>query len=145
MKSAHIETMKLWSFVDQDWSKYLLMHRREMRERERREKREERKRRKSGGRSSSSLGRNWSALRTALIYNQRRRRQRCRGCSSSSRVQTTPSPVLAFPTSFTYLFFLSFFVLVTQIHCLFVYFWRKPLFWFSPNFTSRNFSLRFLV
>jgi len=85
------------------------MRRREMREgeRERQEKREERKRRKSGGSNSSSLGRNWSALGTALIYNQRRRRQRCRSCSSI-RVQTTPSPVLAFPTSFTYLFFLSF-------------------------------------
>jgi hypothetical protein len=83
-----------------------------MREREReRESDERRERRESGGRaaaasSSSSLGRNWSALGTALIYNQRRRRQRCRSCSSS-RVQTIPSPVLAFPTSFTYLFFLS--------------------------------------
>jgi hypothetical protein len=52
---VYVETMKLWSLVDQDWSKYLLMRRREMRERERerererREKREERKRRKSGG------------------------------------------------------------------------------------------------
>ncbi len=76
-----------------------------------REEREEKRRKSGGSSSSSSLGRNWSALGTALIYNQRRRRQRCRSCSNR---QSPDNTVTSSCLSHLFYVFIYFFLLPTS-------------------------------